>query len=128
MRRLPELDADWRARTARAAARGQVLRYVVSASPKRVSAGLKAVAREHPMGTASGTNNIVVFRSKRYKDVPADRQRTRRGAGGDGGGHRQRSLLAGKLRSRSHAKRFHRQCRSRCHRQVSRLAEGLSGA
>ena len=47
-----------------------MLRYVVSASPKRVSAGLKAVPREHPMGTASGTNNIVVFRSKRYKDVP----------------------------------------------------------
>ncbi len=70
MRRLPELDDEWRARTARAAAKGQVLRYVVSASPRRVAAGLKSVPREHPMGTASGTNNIVVFRSTRYKDVP----------------------------------------------------------
>ncbi len=70
MRRLPELDEDWRARTARAAANGHVLRYVVSASARRVTAGLKAVPREHAMGTASGTSNIIVFRSRRYKEVP----------------------------------------------------------
>ena len=70
MRRLPELDASWRGKVARADARGQVLRYVVSASAQRVTAGLKAVPRDNPMGMATGTSNIIVFRSKRYKDVP----------------------------------------------------------
>lgn len=70
MRRLPELDAAWRTKVARAAAKGQVFRYVVSASPRRVTAGLKAVPRDNPMGMATGTSNIIVFRSKRYKDVP----------------------------------------------------------
>jgi aspartokinase/homoserine dehydrogenase 1 len=70
MRRLPQLDQSWRDKTARAAARGQVLRYVVAASARRVTAGLKALPHDHPMGTAAGTSNIIVFRSKRYKDVP----------------------------------------------------------
>ena len=70
MRRLPELDASWRNKVARAAAKGEVLRYVVSASPRRVTAGLKALPRDNPMGMATGTSNIIVFRSKRYKDVP----------------------------------------------------------
>ena len=70
MRRLPELDASWRERVARAAAKGRVFRYVVSASARRVGAGLKQVPRDNPMGMATGTSNIIVFRSKRYKDVP----------------------------------------------------------
>jgi aspartokinase/homoserine dehydrogenase 1 len=70
MRRLPELDASWRNQVERAAVKGEVLRYVVSASARRVTAGLKAVRRDHPMGMAAGTSNIIVFRSKRYKDVP----------------------------------------------------------
>ena len=70
MRRLPELDAAWRNKVARAAAKGHVFRYVVSASARRVTAGLKAVPRDNPMGMATGTSNIIVFRSKRYKDVP----------------------------------------------------------
>ncbi|HJU42987.1 MAG TPA: aspartate kinase [Vicinamibacterales bacterium] len=70
MRRLPELDASWRDKVARADEKGQVYRYVVSASPRRVTAGLKAVPRDNPMGMATGTSNIIVFRSKRYKDVP----------------------------------------------------------
>ena len=70
MRRLPELDASWRDKVARAAAKGHVFRYVVSASSRRVTAGLKAVPRDNPMGMATGTSNIIVFRSKRYKDVP----------------------------------------------------------
>ena len=43
MQRLPSLDADWRRRVEREAARGQVLRYVVSATPTRASARLVAV-------------------------------------------------------------------------------------
>ena len=70
MRRLPELDASWRDKVARAAARREVFRYVVSASARRVSAGLQQVPHDNPMGMATGTSNIIVFRSTRYKDVP----------------------------------------------------------
>ena len=68
--RLPELDDAWRKRTASETARGRVLRYVVSATPRQVGAGLVAVPSTSPMGAASGTRNIVTFHSKRYRREP----------------------------------------------------------
>jgi aspartokinase/homoserine dehydrogenase 1 len=68
--RLPELDEAWRIRTAAETAHGRVLRYVVSATPRKVSAGLVAVASTSPMGAASGTRNIVTFHSRRYRNEP----------------------------------------------------------
>ncbi len=66
--RLEELDADWKKRTEQEATRGSVLRYVVSATPKKVSAGLLAVPKSSAMGAAEGTRNIITFHSKRYKE------------------------------------------------------------
>ncbi len=68
--RMPELDESWRARVASEAARGRVLRYVVSATPRRISAKLAAVPAASPMGAASGTRNIITFVSDRYRDEP----------------------------------------------------------
>lgn len=70
LERLPELDAAWQTRVAVAAARGRLLRYVVSATPRKVSAGLLAVPATSPMGAASGTRNIVTFHSRRYLKEP----------------------------------------------------------
>jgi aspartokinase/homoserine dehydrogenase 1 len=70
MDRLPEVDERWRARTEAEAARGRVWRYVVSASPRAVSAKLVAVPSGSPMGSAAGTRNIISFSSDRYKDEP----------------------------------------------------------
>lgn len=70
LRRLPDLDADWHARVSQAAGRGRVLRYVVTATPRRVSARLIAVAPDDPLGAAGGTRNIVSFSSRRYRDEP----------------------------------------------------------
>jgi aspartokinase/homoserine dehydrogenase 1 len=70
MEQLPTLDEEWRARTAAEAARGRVLRYIVSATPRSVSARLRAVAADSPMGAASGTRNIISFSSDRYKAEP----------------------------------------------------------
>ena len=66
--RLEELDASWRRRTETETARGAVLRYVVSATPRKVTAGLMAVPKTSPMGAAEGTRNIITFHSKRYKE------------------------------------------------------------
>ena len=68
--RLPELDEGWRARVAAEATRGRVLRYVVSATPTRITATLVPVAATSPMGAASGTRNIITFVSDRYRDEP----------------------------------------------------------
>jgi aspartokinase/homoserine dehydrogenase 1 len=70
MERLPSLDESWRARAAAEAARGLVLRYVVSATPRRVTARLVAVPASSPMGAASGTRNIITFTSRRYRAEP----------------------------------------------------------
>ena len=68
--RLPELDATWQARVGALAKRGLVLRYVVSATPRTVSAGLVEVAVSSPMGSAGGTRNLVTFHSRRYQREP----------------------------------------------------------
>ncbi len=70
MRRLPAFDASWAARVAREAARGRVLRYVVSATPRAVSARLTAVAASSPTGALQGTRNLIAFTTRRYRTEP----------------------------------------------------------
>ncbi|MGD9903734.1 MAG: aspartate kinase [Vicinamibacterales bacterium] len=67
---LPTLDAEWQRRVAREAARGHVLRYVVSATATRASARLVAVPATSPMGSAGGARNLITFTSRRYRDEP----------------------------------------------------------
>lgn len=68
--RLPELDEMWRDRASAAATRQKVLRYVVSATNRSVSVGLREVSAATPIGAARGTQNIVTFQSRRYRDEP----------------------------------------------------------
>jgi aspartokinase/homoserine dehydrogenase 1 len=70
MERLPTVDADWAARVQREAARGRVLRYVVSATPRTVSARLTAVPVSGPIGALQGTRNLVAFTTRRYRKEP----------------------------------------------------------
>ena len=55
---------------AREAARGRVLRYVVAATPRSVSARLVAVPASSPIGALQGTRNLVAFTTKRYRAEP----------------------------------------------------------
>ncbi len=70
MKRLPELDAAWAARAARESARGRVLRYVVTATPRSVSARLVAVPQASPIAALGGTRNLVAFTTRRYRTDP----------------------------------------------------------
>jgi bifunctional aspartokinase / homoserine dehydrogenase 1 len=70
MDRLPSVDAAWAARVAREAARHQVLRYVVTATSRGVSARLTAVPASSLMGTLQGTRNLVAFTTRRYRKEP----------------------------------------------------------
>jgi aspartokinase/homoserine dehydrogenase 1 len=68
--RLPALDRDWRDRLAREAARGRVLRYVVTATSRSVKARLLSVSGASPFGSLTGTKNLVCFTTRRYREEP----------------------------------------------------------
>jgi aspartokinase/homoserine dehydrogenase 1 len=70
MQRLPAFDAEWNRRVEREAARQCVLRYVVTATPRSVSAKLVAVPMSSPIGALQGTRNLVAFTTKRYRTEP----------------------------------------------------------
>jgi aspartokinase/homoserine dehydrogenase 1 len=70
MKRLPDLDREWAARTEREARRGRVLRYVVTATAQSVSARLVAVDASSPIGALTGTRNLVAFTTRRYRTEP----------------------------------------------------------
>jgi len=70
MARLTQVDAEWKTRVAREASKGRVLRYVVSATPRGVSARLTAVPVSSPIGALQGTRNLVAFTTRRYLKEP----------------------------------------------------------
>jgi homoserine dehydrogenase len=70
MAQLPSLDAVWSHRVQRESLRGRVLRYVVGATARGVTATLVAVPANSPMGAATGTRNIISFVSRRYRNEP----------------------------------------------------------
>jgi homoserine dehydrogenase len=47
-----------------------VLRYVVAATPRGVSAHLTAVATTSPIGALQGTRNLIAFTTRRYSNEP----------------------------------------------------------
>ncbi len=70
LERLSSLDGGWRARVAAEAARARVLRYVVVATARGVSAELRAVPRESRFGSLTGTRNLLSFTTRRYRAEP----------------------------------------------------------
>ena len=70
MEKLSSLDAGWRRRVGQEQARGRVLRYVVIATPRGVSAGLRALPRDSSLGALRGTRNLLSFTTRRYRREP----------------------------------------------------------
>jgi len=70
MKRLSTLDAGWAARAARESTRGYVLRYVVTATARSLSARLLSVPLSSPMAALGGTRNLVAFTTRRYRTDP----------------------------------------------------------
>jgi aspartokinase/homoserine dehydrogenase 1 len=70
MERLASLDDGWRRRVAAEARRGRLLRYVVVATARGVSAGLRAVPRASRLGALTGTRNLLSFTTRRYRAEP----------------------------------------------------------
>ena len=70
MKRMPEFDDEWAARVERERVRGRVLRYIVTATPRSVSARLLAVPVASPIGSLQGTRNLIAFTTRRYRTEP----------------------------------------------------------
>jgi bifunctional aspartokinase / homoserine dehydrogenase 1 len=68
--KLPAFDKLWADRAERERRAGRVLRYVVTATPRSVSAKLTAVPASSPMGALAGTRNLVQFTTRRYNQEP----------------------------------------------------------
>jgi len=77
MAALPTLDADFAAKVGAAAAEGKVLRYAASVKPPTAEApdgsltvGLLAVGASTPLGTLSGSDNLVEIHTGWYSSTP----------------------------------------------------------
>jgi bifunctional aspartokinase / homoserine dehydrogenase 1 len=70
LKRLPSVDAAWRARAARARAAGRLLRYAVFASRLGVRVRLMSVPAASPLGSLTGTRNLISFTTRRYRLEP----------------------------------------------------------
>lgn len=68
--RLEQQDATWAERQAAASRHGRVLRYVLRATSRRVVVGLRAVPLSHPLAGLRGTDNQIVFTTRRYREHP----------------------------------------------------------
>jgi aspartokinase/homoserine dehydrogenase 1 len=67
---LEQFDDDWRARQEAAERANAVLRYVLTVTARKVSVGLRAVDRSHPLAGLRGTDNQIVFTTPRYAENP----------------------------------------------------------
>jgi aspartokinase/homoserine dehydrogenase 1 len=68
--RIGEYDAAWQARVQEAKNEGKVLRYVAKLDGDKVSVKVEAVPANSPLGTLSGTDNLVAITSKYYNRSP----------------------------------------------------------
>ncbi len=57
-------------RRAEAESEGRVLRYIAEITPEKTRVGLYAVAADSPIGVLRGPDNILVFRTTRYDELP----------------------------------------------------------
>ena len=93
--KLPTFDKEWADRAAREKRKGRVLRYVVTATPRSVSAKLAAVPASSPMGCARGHAEPDCVHDPPLQQRAAGGQRAWGRAGGHGRGDPERHLFAG---------------------------------
>jgi aspartokinase/homoserine dehydrogenase 1 len=68
--RLPEVDAHFSERRAKALEAGNVLRYLASVDDDQASVRMTEVGPSHPCSSLSNSENLVTIISSRYKNTP----------------------------------------------------------
>lgn len=67
---LPQLDADFEARSKQLDAEGKRWRFVATFDHGKLSVALKEVDSTHPFYNLQGSNNIVALTTERYREYP----------------------------------------------------------
>ena len=70
LQKLPELDAMYESVKQEAESKGNVLRYMAVIENGQVQIALKQVDAQHPFYNLSGSDNMIVFTTERYKNNP----------------------------------------------------------
>ncbi|XP_021762687.1 bifunctional aspartokinase/homoserine dehydrogenase 2, chloroplastic-like [Chenopodium quinoa] len=72
MQQLPHFDEDWAKKLQAADGAGEVLRYVgvVDVTNEKGLVKLKSYKKDHPFAQLSGSDNIILFTTERYKEQP----------------------------------------------------------
>ena len=70
LERLPEVDAQYEQLKKDAEANGNVMRYMAVIEDGKVQIALKQVDTQHPFYNLSGSDNMIVFTTARYKNNP----------------------------------------------------------
>ncbi|HUM51823.1 MAG TPA: bifunctional aspartate kinase/homoserine dehydrogenase I, partial [Chitinophagales bacterium] len=70
LERLPEVDAQYEQLKKDAATNGNVMRYMAVIEDGKVQIALKQVDTKHPFYNLSGSDNMIVFTTARYKNNP----------------------------------------------------------
>ncbi len=67
---VEKANATFEKKRAKAASKGKVLRMIASLDKGKASIGLKEVDDSHPFYSLSGSDNMIVFTTERYKERP----------------------------------------------------------
>lgn len=67
---LTNLDTKYKEKAATAQKQGKVLRFIATVSKDGCNVGLEAVEKTSDIGSLSGPDNLIVFKTKRYYDNP----------------------------------------------------------
>jgi len=70
LERLPEVDAQYETMKQAAESEGNVLRYMAVIENGKVEIALRQVDNKHPFYNLSGSDNMIVFTTERYKNNP----------------------------------------------------------
>lgn len=70
LERLPELDEQYEKMKSAAESKGNALRYMAVIENEKVDIVLKEVDAQHPFYNLSGSDNMIVFTTERYKNNP----------------------------------------------------------
>ena len=70
LERLPEVDAPYEQLKKDAEENGNVMRYMAVIEDGKVQIALKQVDTQHPFYNLSGSDNMIVFTTARYKNNP----------------------------------------------------------
>ncbi len=70
LKKLPEFDGDFAKMKEACAQKNETLRYMAVIEKGKVSVSMVAVSGQHPFYNLSGSDNMIVFTTKRYQENP----------------------------------------------------------